>query len=91
MTEAAWHGLYNERTPKHTLKGAIGITIVENKQKINNLLSIKRHLKNEKSNSRMLNRLMKNSVLEWGPIISKSYPAQINKYFFLRLAAISPL
>jgi hypothetical protein len=36
MTEAAWQGLYNERTPKHTLKGAIGITIVENKQKINN-------------------------------------------------------
>ncbi|AKL03603.1 hypothetical protein AB190_11500 [Enterobacter asburiae] len=36
MTEAARHGLYNERTPKHTLKGAIGITIVENKQKINN-------------------------------------------------------
>jgi hypothetical protein len=29
-------GLYNERTPKHTLKGAIGITIVKNKQKINN-------------------------------------------------------
>jgi len=36
MSEAAWRGLYNERTPKHTLKGAIGITIVENKQKINN-------------------------------------------------------
>jgi hypothetical protein len=36
MTEAAWHGLYNERSPKHTLKGAIGITIVKNKQKINN-------------------------------------------------------
>ncbi|AMX06506.1 hypothetical protein A0R60_2218 [Enterobacter asburiae] len=30
----------------------------------------------------MLNRLMKNSILEWEPIISKSYPAQINKYFF---------
>ncbi|PJD38807.1 hypothetical protein B9Q31_21690 [Enterobacter kobei] len=82
MTEAAWRGLYNERTPKHTLKGAIGITIVKNKQKINNLLSIKRHLKNEKSNYRMLNRLMKNSVLELEPIISKSYPAQNNKYFF---------
>jgi hypothetical protein len=35
-TKAAWRGLYNERTPKHTLKGAIGITIVKNKQKINN-------------------------------------------------------
>jgi len=29
----------------------------------------------------MLNRLMKNSVLELEPIISKSYPAQNNKYF----------
>ncbi|WP_410376787.1 hypothetical protein [Enterobacter sp. CPE_E423] len=91
MTEAAWQGLYNERTPKHTLKGAIGITIVENKQKINNLLSIKRHIKNEKSNYLMLNRLMKNSVLEQAPIISKFYPAQNNNYFFQRLAAISPL
>jgi len=29
----------------------------------------------------MLNRLMKNSVLQLTPIISESYPAQNNKYF----------
>lgn len=82
MTEAAWHGLYNERTAKHTLKGAIGITIVKNKQKINNYLSIKRQLKNENSIFPKLNRLMKNSLKEMAPIISESYPAQNNKYFF---------
>jgi len=35
QTKAARHGLYNEWTPKHTLKGTIGITIVKNIQKIN--------------------------------------------------------
>ncbi|KTQ48541.1 hypothetical protein NS31R_03280 [Enterobacter cancerogenus] len=35
-TEAACHGLYYERIPKHSSKGAIGITIVKNIQKINN-------------------------------------------------------
>jgi len=35
QTKAARHGLYNEWTPKHTRKGAIGITIVKNIQKIN--------------------------------------------------------
>jgi hypothetical protein len=39
----------------------------------------------------MLNRLMKNSVLELEPIISKSYPAQNNKYLFGVALAISPL
>ncbi|KZR30636.1 hypothetical protein A3466_08440 [Enterobacter genomosp. S] len=34
--EAARCGRYNERVPQHTLKGAIGITIVENTQIINN-------------------------------------------------------
>jgi len=90
-TKAAPRGLYNEWTPKHTLKGAIGITIVENIQKINNWLSIKIHLKNEISIFPELNRLMKNSVLELAPIISESYPAQNNKYFFRQLAIFFPL
>jgi hypothetical protein len=80
-TQAAGYGLYNEWTPKHSLKGAIGITIINNKHKINILLSIKRHLKNENSIFQTLNRLTKNSVSEHAPVISKNYPAQNNKYF----------
>lgn len=63
QAEVPWHGRYNESGSGGVLKGLIGITIAKNTQIINKCASIKGQLKNVKLIFRLLNRLMKNSVL----------------------------
>ncbi|MFY9993831.1 MAG: hypothetical protein WAK61_02390 [Leclercia sp.] len=60
--QAPSDGRYNETASAGVVTRAIGITITENKQLINNSLSINGQVQNVKLNFRLLNRLMENSV-----------------------------
>ncbi|MCU6669155.1 hypothetical protein M8013_10375 [Enterobacteriaceae bacterium H4N4] len=59
--QAPPEGRYNETGSTGEVERAIGITIAQNKQIINNSLSINGQMKNVKLNFHLLNRLMKNS------------------------------